>query len=64
MLHRAFLAGLLAWPLLAQKPDGIEFFEKKIRPVLASKCYGCHSAALAKPMGGLLVDSRAGLWQP
>src|SRR5581483_2052344 len=47
--------------LLAQKPDGIEFFEKKIRPVLAGKCYGCHSSALAKPMGGLLLDSREGI---
>src|ERR1051325_1190140 len=61
MLQRAFLAGLLPWPLLAQKPDGVEFFEKKIRPVLASKCYACHSAALAKPMGGLVVDSREGI---
>jgi hypothetical protein len=61
MLRRALLAGLLSWPLLAQKPDDIEFFEKKIRPVLASKCYACHSAAMAKPMGGLLVDSREGI---
>ena len=22
---------------------GVEFFEKNIRPVLAQKCYGCHS---------------------
>src|SRR4029077_19303919 len=61
MLRRAFLAGLLSWPLLAQKPDGIEFFEKKIRPVLAAKCYACHSAAAKSPMGGLLVDSREGI---
>src|SRR5207302_3682059 len=50
-----------SWPLLAQNPDGIEFFEKKIRPVLAAKCYACHSAAMPKPMGGLLVDSREGI---
>lgn len=37
------------------------FFEQKIRPVLVSKCYSCHSANTADPKGGLLVDSRAGL---
>jgi hypothetical protein len=40
---------------------GEEFFEKKIRPVLASKCYSCHSGAVKEPMGGLRLDSRAGL---
>src|SRR5436190_3887682 len=61
MLRRLFLAGLFVWPLLADKPDGIEFFEKKIRPVLASKCYACHSSATPKPMGGLLLDTREGI---
>lgn len=37
-----------------------EFFEKRIRPVLAEKCYPCHSAQLKTPMGGLRLDSRAG----
>ncbi len=41
-------------------PDQIEFFEKKIRPVLVESCYKCHSAA-EKVKGGLLVDSRDGL---
>jgi len=45
----------------AENPSGVEFFEKKIRPVLAEQCYGCHSAAAKKPMGGLMVDSGAGL---
>jgi len=39
----------------------VEFFESKIRPVLAQDCYECHSAA-GKKKGGLLLDSRAG-WQ-
>jgi len=60
-MRRAVLAGLLSWPLLAQNPEGIEFFEKKIRPVLADKCYGCHSAAMKAPMGRLLVDTREGI---
>jgi Protein of unknown function (DUF1553)/Protein of unknown function (DUF1549)/Planctomycete cytochrome C len=36
-----------------------EFFEAKVRPVLAVHCYNCHGAA--KQQGGLRVDSRDGL---
>jgi hypothetical protein len=39
----------------------LEFFEKKIRPVLESSCYMCHSASSRKPQGGLLLDSREGM---
>lgn len=45
----------------AQDAAGIEFFEKKIRPVLVEHCYKCHNVELKKPKGGLLVDSREGL---
>jgi hypothetical protein len=38
----------------------IEFFEKKVRPVLAHSCYSCHSAE-TKPSGELRVDDRNGL---
>jgi hypothetical protein len=41
--------------------EGIEFFESKIRPVLAGKCYECHSTKAAKVKGGLYLDTRAGL---
>jgi len=44
---------------LADDPKGIDFFEKKIRPVLAEHCYECHSAAASKAKGGLKLDSRA-----
>ena len=40
---------------------GVDFFEKKIRPVLADKCYKCHSADAEKVKGGLLLDSREGM---
>src|SRR5437016_14297048 len=40
--------------------EGIEFFEKRIRPVLTEKCYKCHSAAAEKIKGGLRLDSRSG----
>jgi hypothetical protein len=42
-------------------PEGIEFFEKKIRPVLESNCYACHSASSKRLQGGLLLDSREGM---
>jgi hypothetical protein len=37
-----------------------EFFETKIRPVLAKNCYGCHSSDTKTPMGGLFLDSKNG----
>jgi hypothetical protein len=36
----------------------LEFFENKIRPVLADNCYKCHSTTAEKVRGGLLLDSR------
>jgi len=39
---------------------GIEFFEKKIRPVLVAHCYECHAAGAKKIEGELLLDSRGG----
>ncbi len=41
----------------AASPEGLEFFEKKIRPALADNCYACHSEKSRKPQGGLLLDS-------
>jgi hypothetical protein len=40
---------------------GVEFFESRVRPLLAEHCYGCHSAKAKKVKAGLLVDSREGL---
>lgn len=40
--------------------DSLEFFEKKIRPMLAAKCFECHSHRAEKLKGGLLLDSRGG----
>ncbi len=40
---------------------GLEFFEKKVRPVLVENCYKCHSSEARKPKGGLLLDNRDGL---
>jgi len=38
-----------------------EFFETKVRPVLAANCYDCHSVDLDKPYGELRLDSREAL---
>jgi cytochrome c553 len=45
---------------VAQEPDaaGLEFFEKKIRPVLVQHCYACHSGQTKTPQGGLRLDGR------
>ncbi len=50
-------------PALAARPDAaqFEFFEKNIRPVLATKCYKCHSTEADKVKGGLLLDTRDGV---
>src|SRR2546423_11135823 len=45
----------------ATDADRLQFFESKIRPVLATRCYPCHSAKAAKPQAGLLLDSQAGV---
>ena len=38
----------------------IEFFEEKIRPVLARNCYECHSAKAKKLKADLYLDRKAG----
>lgn len=37
---------------------GIKFFETRIRPLLAERCYSCHSQRANKQEGGLRLDSR------
>lgn len=61
-----WLSFTLAWVAIAAAPlwsqersaDDVEFFEKKIRPVLVEHCYECHSADAKAIRGGLRVDSR------
>ena len=45
-------------PLVAQEPAVDQFFESRIRPILANNCYQCHTGANS---GGLRVDSREAL---
>ena len=51
---------LMALPFSqAATTEELEFFEKKIRPVLSDSCYKCHSVQSEKLKGDLLLDSRA-----
>jgi hypothetical protein len=42
------------------KPEALDFFEKKIRPLLVERCYECHSAQAKKLKGNLRLDFRDG----
>ena len=59
---------LLLAPLLmcvvipvASAADEVEFFEKRVRPVLAKNCHQCHSTDAKKLKAGLYLDTRSGL---
>lgn len=51
------------WPAIAsaQTLEEIDFFEKRVRPVLAENCFACHSEQAPQPMSGLRVDARDAL---
>ncbi len=64
MIRRWISFWLACIPAAAQPAipqTGADFFESKIRPVLAGKCFTCHSSTLAAPMAGLTLDTKAGL---
>ncbi|MBL9200416.1 MAG: DUF1553 domain-containing protein [Opitutaceae bacterium] len=68
LLAASLAAGLPAADMPANHPpmaklsaSDLQFFETKIRPILADKCYNCHSKAGDKVRGGLLLDSREAL---
>ena len=45
----------------ADQAEGFQFFERKIRPVLAAQCYGCHSRKATDIKGDFLLDTRDGI---
>jgi len=57
---RKIVQSLLALPSTLRAADssaeGMEFFERKVRPILARHCYSCHSANAKKLRGGLRPD--------
>ncbi len=60
-LFLAFGFLCVPWARAADDAAGVEFFEMKVRPVLANRCASCHGEKKAK--GGLRLDSRAAVLQ-
>ncbi|MDC0201123.1 PSD1 and planctomycete cytochrome C domain-containing protein [Verrucomicrobia bacterium] len=64
-LTLAFLAILIsASPAKPSSPEQAEFFESKIRPLLANNCFACHSQkadSKGKLKAGLYLDTYKGL---
>lgn len=59
---RLFCASLLLLSLtlghaVPATPEQLEFFENKIRPLFAERCYACHSQKAQKVKGGLKLDT-------
>jgi mono/diheme cytochrome c family protein len=52
------VAATVAMGCAQQAAEKIDFFERKIRPVLTNNCYSCHTDT---KLGGLQVDSRVAL---
>src|SRR5262245_10582643 len=61
LLFGSLLLVVFAAPAWAQREDAEQFFELKIRPVLADTCFKCHGDK--KVSQGLRVDSRQALLQ-
>ena len=62
-LFTIFPVLVLLSQLLSADPissEDLQFFENKIRPLLADHCYKCHAATARKVKGGLLLDRKAG----
>jgi mono/diheme cytochrome c family protein len=59
------LAGAAALAPMAARADapagGMDFFENKVRPILANSCYPCHSSQAPKLKGGLSVEYKESL---
>jgi hypothetical protein len=47
--------------VLQEDPGRIEFFERRIRPVLVERCFKCHSADGEAVKGDLRLDTREGV---
>lgn len=60
-LSAVSVAAIISPRPVAADDAGIEFFEKKIRPLLVTHCSECHAVDAKKLGGGLLLDSRDGV---
>ena len=59
MARLALFLPFVFLPTAVHAADPVEFFESKIRPVLADHCYSCHSSTAKKLKGDLRLDSQA-----
>ena len=50
---------LAADPVAKPTPEQVEFFEKKVRPLLADHCYSCHGPDSGSRRGALRLDDEA-----
>jgi hypothetical protein len=57
----ALLTLIVATVTRAEDPRAVEFFEKKVRPILIEHCLECHGAEGKKVKGGLRLIGRAEL---
>lgn len=46
---------------VAPTPEQLEFFESQVRPLLAKRCYECHSSATGSENGGLILETVEGI---
>jgi mono/diheme cytochrome c family protein len=58
-LTACFLLPATLYAAPPANPQAVEFFEKHVRPVLATKCQSCHGAK--RQQGGLRLDSHSSL---
>jgi mono/diheme cytochrome c family protein len=59
LLAASFLLPVVLHAAPPANPQAVEFFEKHVRPVLATKCQSCHGPK--RQQGGLRLDSHAAL---
>lgn len=57
MLAAGFMI-VVPFPSRARADDGVEFFERRVRPILVQHCYECHSMDSDELGGGLALDSQ------
>jgi hypothetical protein len=62
LLISLFMCAVVNVRAAAPPKAQLDFFENKIRPILAENCYKCHSPAKGKIKGGLELDWKGG-WE-
>ena len=59
---RAVCCLVFLLPASGGSTEGFGFFREKVEPILAARCYECHSEESGKQKGGLWLDRKAA-WQ-